>query len=205
MAAYGEAIRGAAGCGRCYPQDAGLVHARLSREEVAVSTQPPTRDTSGLASPVRAGPLCSLAAAVHDLWRRDARMRGWRRATRFDPKTKRHDALVPFERLDRDDQWTLIEILDANEVVPDLVRLLEYSREEDGLPRPLRTRDMRKGLVVETACGAENGYPPLRGEVTGWTTHPVSRRLETIRVKWIDGTRSTHAALECEIRISDVG
>lgn len=153
---------------------------------------------AGLAPISAAGVMAQLAAAVHALWCEQMRADGWSGGREFNPAARTHDAMVPFERLDPDDQWTMVEILEADGAARDLIRLVRYPRGEQ---MPLRTRDMRTGLVIESTVAQHQDGTPWRGRVLGWTTDPQSHRLTSIRVRWDhDGSEDDHPALENEVR-----
>lgn len=122
---------------------------------------------------------------------------GWRAGVTFDELRRTHDALVPFENLGPDDQWTAVEILEALDMGPRLAEPIVYPR---GDLAPLRTRDMAVGVTVESADREQATGRPVLGSVVSWTTYQRSGRLNTVTVRWADGEITSHAALAGEVR-----
>lgn len=144
--------------------------------------------------------LKKLAEAAHELW--CARMidGGWRPGVSADRAARTHDALVPLERLAEEDRWSAVESVEALRIEERLAEAIAYPR---GAERPLGVGDMAAGRRVESSCQAVEGAGPPRGRIEAWGVHPRRGRLEWVRVRWDDGTLTTHAPLELELRPVD--
>ncbi|MFG0260554.1 MAG: RyR domain-containing protein [Phycisphaerales bacterium JB041] len=144
-----------------------------------------------------AAALDRLAAIAHDLWRDRMERAGWTTGRRFDPREKRHDALVPFDQLgprDRERAVLGIRALDCLEL---LAGAVEYQRGPD---REFTLGDMREGLAVvhndpEGRAALAPGEP---GHIVEWKSDAGS--LRAICVRWADGSTSEHHPAAGELR-----
>lgn len=132
-----------------------------------------------------------LADAAHEAWRIRMLAEGWKLGTVFDRQALVHDALVPFSKLDDEDRWTAIQIVEGMRLEERLAQAIEYSR---GADRILMASEMRVGLVVQSA------FDPEQGTVVSWETNPRTGRLEIVRVEWSDGEVTEHAPAERELK-----
>lgn len=144
-----------------------------------------------------AGDYARLAAVAHDFWCRRMSEAGWRPGAEFDPSRRTHDAMVPFDRLEPDDQWAAVEILESLGAGPRLAEPIVYPR---GLDAPLRARDMVVGLAVESGDRDQTTGRPVPGSVISWTTRQRTGRLDSVTVRWADGQVTSHTALAGEVR-----
>lgn len=116
---------------------------------------------------------------------------GWRYGPVFDPSTRTHDALVPFERLaPHDARSTRVGVL-AAEIEHQLVDLVAYPR---GADREITAAEMRVGL------GVEDSHTGEAGEVRSWTLD-AGGALDSIIVRWTDGGETAVFPPERTIRL----
>lgn len=143
--------------------------------------------------------MLRLAEAAHQLW--CARMidGGWRPGAAVDERARTHDALVPFELLGEDDRWAAVESVEALGLEELLADSIAYPRGDE---RPLGVGDMRAGRRVESTLG-RGPAGSVCGRIVAWGEHPTRRRLEWVRVRWDDGSVTTHSPLELELRLVD--
>jgi hypothetical protein len=131
--------------------------------------------------------LTRLAAIAHDLWCAHMRAEGWHDGP-FDPSTRSHDALVPFERLRSADRRTARSAVEAEEVDRLLTRIIHYPR---GSNRTLGIEEMRSRMRV-VFCSAEAPKsraavsPDDIGEIQGWETD-ARGELSLVVVRWASG------------------
>ncbi len=144
-----------------------------------------------------------LAEIAHDLWRDAMERRGWSYGPSYDAEHKRHDALVPFGRLDKHDRRQALLGITALELERDLIGSIWYER---GPARPLTLEEMRTGLPVTSCTGdliaADSSRPDRRpsmapapdaetGRVVAWAADEQGW-LGSVTVAWPDGTVTTH-------------
>lgn len=147
--------------------------------------------------------LDRLAAALHDLWRADAELAGWRHGDQFDPTRKHHDALVPYEELAEEDRVQLRLAIESHGVE----RLLREAVQRDpfrcyprGPARPFARGELRVGTRVRYVHA-----PDTQGRVVSWTS-TADGRPESITVRWSDGEEVEYANQErCLARVQEPG
>lgn len=132
--------------------------------------------------------VASLAAAAHACWCRSMAEQGWSPGPAFDPAQRRHDALVRFERLAAKDRLATIDRVASAGLARAAADLVSYDR---GPARPFRAEDMRPGLAV-VFLSSDRVTPLAEGRVESWEIDPASGELELIRVRWDDGSSSSH-------------
>lgn len=134
------------------------------------------------------GTIQDLAAVAHHMWCDQMRATGWTYADHFDEAARTHDALVPFERLDRRDQRAAQRGVLAEELKPRLINAIRYSR---GSNREFLTEEVQRGRQV-VFCPRLKPPPAAAvqpgdiGEIDSWTVNGDGD-LDLIRVKWRDG------------------
>jgi RyR domain len=130
----------------------------------------------------------SIAGIAHQLWCEDMIREGWTRGP-FEPARKRHDALVPFERLNAQDKRHAMTGVEALELDRTLRSAIEYQR---GADREFTLAEMRVGLRVGLADPEQpSGHAPVTGTIREWKAD-ADGVLTLIRVRWDDGEESEH-------------
>lgn len=146
--------------------------------------------------------IVRIAILAHELWCDSMEQQGWAYAPAFDAASRRHDALVPFERLDPRDRRQALLGAEALDLLPTLVESIWYER---GPARLFCAGEMREGLGVgwnTEHCEPGPDAPPEPGRVVCWNTD--SRGLLcSITVAWADGTHSEHDPEARELRRLD--
>jgi len=140
-----------------------------------------------------------LAKLAHDLWRDRMEQDGWTSGSVYDPASKRHDALVPFERLGAPDRRQALLGVTALNLLPELAGSIWYER---GPARLLQASEMREGLALgwnTEDCPVGPGTPPEPGRVVAWRTDREGV-LRSVTVVWSDGGRSEHDPEDRELR-----
>lgn len=148
-----------------------------------------------MVDPYRQNPMgddldLQLAGIAHELWRRRLEAQGWRYGPHYCPREFTHDALVPFERLDRRDRQTAVLAAMTSGARSTLQDAVGYARGPD---RPFGVEELRPGLVV-----CESGRPGRRGRIESWSTDERGE-VVIIRVRWEDGAVGEHPATEQEL------
>lgn len=138
-----------------------------------------------------------VAAAAHRCWCDHMAAHGWRYGPRYDEAARTHDALRPFEALDRHDRRLTLGAVRATELARLLAAAIDYPRGPD---REFTVEEMRVGLPVAmvSAPGDDEGVAD-RGVVESWETDQEGE-LRVIRVRWADGERSEHHPGARELR-----
>jgi hypothetical protein len=146
--------------------------------------------------------LRSLAAAAHECWCDRMREQGWRYGPDFSADALAHDALRPFDQLPLPDQRRCLRILRCEETVASFAELLEYPRDEPGLPE-LQPEDMCVGRGVDLTehMRAGGGAPAGPGRIISWTINTDSGDLDLVQVRWADGAETEHTPGERELTL----
>lgn len=135
-----------------------------------------------------------LAAVAHRIWCDRMLADGWRYADRYSETERTHDALVPFDRLDRRDQRAARLGIVAEELEPRLASAIRYSR---GPNREFLVEEMLQGRRV-VFCPHMRSPAPEQvtgadiGTVESWDVDDDGE-LDLIRVRWPDGQVVEHA------------
>ncbi len=137
-----------------------------------------------------------LAEIAHDLWRDDMERRGWTCGPAYSHQAKHHDALVPFDRIDKHDRRQALIGIEALDLNSQLIGSIWYER---GPARLFTVEEMHKGLRVafNTAGITKDASDILpdphaeTGEVVSWE---VDRDgfLCSVTVLWSSGVQSEH-------------
>lgn len=123
---------------------------------------------------------------THLCWRAKMTRQGWRAGDAFDAKCLTHDALAPFEQLSRRDRQSLRVAVMAEELEQHLSELVDYERGPDRL---LLIEEMTQGMRVGFAPADEpSDHDDLLGTIVGWEVDPRTGELESIEVRWDDGS-----------------
>ncbi len=130
-----------------------------------------------------------VAAAAHRCWCDRMAADGWRYGPRYDEAARTHDALRPFEALDRHDRRLTLNGVRAMELARLLAGAVDYPRGPD---REFTIEEMRAGLpVAMVPAPGDEGVESDRGLVESWETD-AGGALRLIRVRWPDGELSEH-------------
>ncbi len=143
--------------------------------------------------------LDQIAAIAHRLWCERMKSEGWRYGDRVCIDDRTHDALVPFDRLSEADQIAARRSVQCMELEHRLAEEISYAR---GPNRDYVLEDMKVGL---RAVFCPDFRPPAmervpqneRGEVEGWEC--LDGELESVRVRWADGSCGEYAANSGEL------
>ncbi len=138
-----------------------------------------------------------VAAAAHRCWCDHMAAHGWRYGPRYDEAARTHDALRPFEALDRHDRRLTLAAVRATELVRLLAAAVDYPRGPD---REFTVEEMRVGLpVAMVPAPGEEAAEGERGVVESWETDKEGE-LRLIRVRWPEGELSEHYPGARELR-----
>jgi hypothetical protein len=142
----------------------------------------------------------SLAEIAQTLWQRQMKAAGWHHGP-YDPAARTHDALVPFEALERHDRRRLVTAVASLELESQLLAVVDHQR---GPEREFTLEEMRVGLPVTWAEGTEFEGPDRtgeRGRIESWAVCSNNpEELDVIRVRWADGSLLEHFACEQALR-----
>lgn len=138
-----------------------------------------------------------VAAVAHRCWCDRMAAHGWRYGPRYDEGERTHDALRPFEALDRHDRRLTLAAVRSMELARLLAAAVDYPRGPD---REFTVEEMRAGLPVAMipAPGEEEAVAD-RGLVESWETDEEGD-LRLIRVRWPGGEVSEHHPAAREVR-----
>ncbi|MDQ7014623.1 MAG: RyR domain-containing protein [Planctomycetota bacterium] len=140
-----------------------------------------------------------LAELAHDLWRDRMEQSGWSCATDFNPRTKHHDALVPFGELQPHDHQQAVLGVQAMDCLQQLADSIDYQRGPD---RVFILGEMREGLRVVHNDPSEPSRarptPNEPGHIIEWKSE--TGQLRSICVRWADGSTSEHHPAAGELR-----
>jgi hypothetical protein len=142
-----------------------------------------------------------LAAAAHLCWCEQMREDGWGSGDRYSLTHRTHDAIVPFDMLSKSDQRLTLRALRCEETAAYLAQLLDYPRNEPGLPE-LQPEDMKVGIEVEMVPELRASLPADRsgrGKILSWLLNDATGDLDLVRIRWDDGTESEHTPGEREL------
>lgn len=146
--------------------------------------------------------LRSLAAVAHECWCELMREQGWSYGDTYSAEDQIHDALRPFDQLPIPDQRRCLRTLRCEGTAASLADLLDYPRDQPGLPE-LQPEDMEVGRRVVSADD-----PAIAGEIRGgigriisWTINRETGDLDLIRVRWDEGDETVHTPGECELML----
>lgn len=143
------------------------------------------------------GVFAELAAIAHRLWCEQMAASSWRSGSIYDERNHTHDAMVPFENLNRHDRRRAIRAVEYAGVADQLVRLIDHQRGPD---REFTVEEVRVGLPVEFTESPGTPRPDAeRGSVESWETDDEGD-LRLIRVRWPDGELSEHHPVARELR-----
>ncbi len=138
-----------------------------------------------------------VAAAAHRWWCDHMAADGWRYGPRYDEAARTHDALRPFEALDRHDRRLALNAVRAMDLARLLAGAVDYPRGPD---REFTVEEMRAGLpVAMVPTPGEEEAEADRGVVESWETD-AEGDLRLIRVRWPDGEVSEHHPAARELR-----
>jgi len=142
-----------------------------------------------------------MAAAAHLCWCERMQEEGWRPGAEYSQTARTHDALAPFESLPKTDQRRTLRALRYEEAAAFLAGLVDYPRNEPGLPE-LQPEDMKVGLEVELVDELRASLPSSRasrGKVVSWLLNESTGDLDMVTVRWDDGVQSEHTPGEREL------
>ena len=108
---------------------------------------------------------------------------GWVHGDHFDQGAKTHDALRPFDELDRVDQLSTIVNLESERLAGRLADLAEPDR---SATRLFNTEELEARPQVGWA--GEQPGPVEPGTIDSWEADPETGDVTLIRVRWADGS-----------------
>ena len=130
-----------------------------------------------------------IAVLAHDLWRKKMARDGWTPGPEYDPETKRHDAMVPFDALGKYDRRQTFIGVEAECLERTLSDTIYYER---GPGRLFTAEEMRVGFPVESNNERMPPETPVeKGRVVDWQVGEDGI-LRSITVAWDDGTRDEY-------------
>ena len=137
----------------------------------------------------------ALAAAAHECWCDELQGEGWTWSSRYDKLQQTHDALRPFEDLSTEEQNTLVAAVEAAGIREPAINAAQWVHDRStGMPP--RLSEMQVGLPVTSVDGSRTGV------VESWQADSSRTRLESISVRWSDGSASTHTPMERELLVN---
>ena len=137
--------------------------------------------------------ILKLARVAHEAWCERMFEEGWRPGTAFDPATRTHDAIVPFEQLSPVDRRAAYLGIATADIVREVEEACQYTR---GADRELGVEDVRIGMRV-LSCDT----PPETGSIESWEEDSnFPGTLDSVRIRWDSGEVIDHAASEREFR-----